>query len=81
VAERGKDAEHTGISDQDVELAVAFMQRSAQPVDARLILEVERDQCGLAADRADGVVELFQPTDRARDCDDVRAGTRQRTRY
>ncbi|MGY3459547.1 hypothetical protein ACVWW5_004997 [Bradyrhizobium sp. LM3.4] len=74
---RGR-AEHAGIADEDVELAVAFVQAGAEPRDAVGIGEVERHQRCAAAVIADLVVELFQPALRARHSHDMRAGPRER---
>src|SRR5207248_4466307 len=49
VAERRGGAGDAGITDEDVELAVALMQRGAKPGDAVEIAEVERHQRRAAA--------------------------------
>ena len=51
MAERGERPENAGIADQDVEPAEALVQRKPEPVDALVVLEVERDQRGGAAER------------------------------
>ena len=68
-----------GIADENVELAVALMQRCAEPRDAVEIGEVERHQRGAAAVFADLVVKFLQPALRARDGHDMRAGAGKRT--
>lgn len=77
MADRGDDAEDGGIGGQHVELAPALVDRAAEPVDAGHVGEVERHQRRLSARRADFVVQLLEPADRARRGDDVRAGRRQ----
>src|SRR4029077_8417632 len=62
-----------GIADQDVELAVALVQRGAKPRDAVEIGEAERHQRGAAAVLPDLVVELLKPALGARDGYDMRA--------
>ena len=49
MAERRERAEHAGIADQDVELAVALVERGAEPVDAVVVLQVERHERRRAA--------------------------------
>ena len=80
MAERRGGAGDAGIADENVELAVALMQRRAEPRDAVEIGEVERHQRGAAAVFADLVVEFFQPALRARDGHDMRAGAGKRAR-
>ena len=80
MAERRGGAGDAGIADENVELAVALVQRRAEPGDAVEIGEVERHQRGAAAVLADLVVELFQPALRPRDRHDMRAGFGQRAR-
>src|SRR6187455_2033479 len=69
-----------GIADENVELAVALMQRGAEPRDAVEIGEVERHQRGAAAVLADLVVEFLKAALRASDGHDMSAGAGQRTR-
>ena len=73
MAERRGGAGDAGIADENVDLAVALMQRRAEPGDAVEIGEVERHQRGAAAVLADLVVEFFQAALRARDGNDMRA--------
>ena len=80
MAERRGGAGDAGIADENVDLAVALMQRRAQPGDAVEIGEVERHQRGAAAVFADLVVEFLQPALRARDGHDMRAGAGKRAR-
>ena len=80
MAERRGRAGDAGIADENVELAVALVQRSAEPGHAVEIGEVERHQRGAAALFADLVVEFFQPALRARHRHDMRAGLGQRER-
>ena len=71
---------NTGIADQDVELAMALVQRCAEACDAVEVGEVERHQCGAAAIVADIVVEFFEACLRSRHGYDMRAGLCQRAR-
>ena len=80
MAERRGRPGDAGIAEENVEPAVALVQRRAEPGDAVEIGEVERHQRRAAAFIADLVVELFQPALRARHRNDVRAGLRQRQR-
>ena len=65
---------------QDVELAVALVQRRAEPGDAVEIGEVERHQRGAAAVFTDLVVELFEAALGSRHRHDVRAVPGKRAR-
>ena len=80
MAERRGRAGDAGIADENVELAVALMQRGAKPGDAVEIGEVERHQCGAAAVVADLVVEFLEAALRARHRHHMRAGLCQRAR-
>ena len=80
MSERRGGAGDTGIADENVEPAVAFVQRRAEPGDAVEIGEIERHQRRRAAVLADFVVELFEPGLRPRHRHDMRAGLRQRAR-
>src|ERR1700733_5514132 len=80
MAERRGGAGDAGIADEDIELAVTFMQRRAEPGDAVEIGEVERHQSGAAAVLADLVIELFEAALRPRHRDNMRAGLGQRAR-
>ena len=80
MAERRGRTGDAGIADKNVELAVALVQRRAEPGDAVVIGEVERHQRGAAAVFADLVVELFQPALRPRHRHHMRAGLCQRAR-
>jgi len=51
-----------------------------EPVDPVIVLQVERHERRGAARRLDGVVDLFQPADRAGDRDHMRAGFGERDR-
>src|SRR4030088_3198588 len=78
--ERRGGAGDAGIADEDVELAMAFMQRRAEPGDAVEIGQIERHQGRSSAVFADFVVELFEPALRARHRNHMRAGFGERTR-
>ena len=80
MAERRGGAGDAGIADENVELAVALMQRRAKPGDAVEIGEIERHQGGAAAVLTDLVVEFLEPALRSRHRHDMRAGLRQRAR-
>ena len=70
---RGRTAD-AGIADENVELAVALMQRRAEPRDALEIGEVERHQRGAAATFTDLVVEFLEAALRSRHRHDMRTG-------
>jgi len=74
MAERRRGPGDAGIADENVDLAVAFVQGETEPGDAVEIGEVERHQRGGAAVLADLVVEFFEATLRARHGDDMGAG-------
>src|SRR5437773_7280649 len=80
MAERRGGAGDAGIAHQNVELAMALVQRGAKAGDAVGIREVERHQRGAAAVFPDLVIEFFQPALRARHRHDMRAGLRQSAR-
>src|SRR5687768_9256062 len=80
MAERGKLPEHAGIGEQHVELAPALEDRLAEPVDSRIVLDIERYKRGGAAELADGVVQFLQPADGARHGNHVGAGRREALR-
>ena len=73
-------AEQAGVGEEAVEAAPALEERPAQPVDAGAVLEVEGNERGRTAPGADGVVQLFQPADGARDGNHVGAGFGERQR-
>ena len=66
MAERREDAELGGIADEDVEPAPAVQNPRGELVDLDEIAQVERDEGGAAAGRANRVVDLFEAADRAR---------------
>ena len=76
---RGRSGD-AGIADENIELAVALMQRSPEPGDAVKVGEVERHQRGAAAVFADLVVELFEARLRSRHRHDMRTGFCERAR-
>src|SRR5258706_10826575 len=78
--ERRGGACSAGIADEDVELAMALMQRRAKPGDAVEVGEVERHQRRAAAVLSDLVVELFETALRSRHRNHMRAGFRERAR-
>ena len=58
---RGRQqAERAGAGGEAIELAEALEQRRGEAVDRGIVLQVERDQRGFAAEFADIVVEFFQ---------------------
>ena len=76
--ERRKRSENPGIADEHVEPPETFVQGRAEPVNAGVVLEVERHERRRSAQRLDRVVEFFKPADRARERDDMGARFRQR---
>src|SRR5258705_10372000 len=76
---RGRTGD-AGIADEDVELAMALMQRRAKPGDAVEIGEVERHQRRAAAAFSDLVVELFETALRSRHRNHMRAAIRELAR-
>ena len=82
MGERREHPELTGIADQDVEPAIAFVEGRRQFVDLCEIAQVEGHERGAAATGTNGVVELFEAADRARSQHDMRAfaGKAQRDR-
>ena len=73
-------AEDTGVADQNVEPAVTLVERAAETVDPRVILQVQRHEGGGAALGADRVVDLLETADGARHRDHMGAGSRERER-
>src|ERR1700730_10488930 len=80
MTERRGGTGDAGIADEDVELAMAFMECCAKPGEAVEVGEVERHQRGAAAVFADLVVELFKPALGPRHRHDVRALPGERAR-
>src|SRR5258706_16079403 len=78
--ERRGRAGGAGIADENVELGVALMQRSAKARDAVEIYQVERHQRGASAVLSDFVIQLFKAALGACHRDDMRAGLCQRPR-
>ena len=76
MAERGERAEHAGIADQDIELAVALVERRAEPSDAVGSLRSSGTSVAVAAGAADRIVEFLKPAYGARHRDHMRAGLR-----
>src|SRR5579864_1019505 len=80
MAERRGRTGNAGIADENIELAVALMQRRPEARDAVEIGEVERHESGAAAVFADLVVEFLKATLRSRHRHDVGARLRERAR-
>src|SRR6516225_8441866 len=80
MAERGQRPKNAGIADQHVESSEALVQGGAEPIDALVILEVERHERGRTTQGLDRVIELLEPADRARERDNMGAGAGQRER-
>src|ERR1700724_2153873 len=80
MSERRGRAGDAGIADQNVEFAVALMQRRAEPGDTVEVGEIERHQSGGSAVLSDLVVELFEPGLGPRHRHHMRAGFCQRPR-
>src|SRR5262249_25466110 len=58
--------------------AEALVRGGAEPIDARVVLEVERHERGRSAQALDRVVELLEPADGARERDNMGAGFGER---
>ena len=80
MAERGQRPKNAGIADHHVESSEALVQGGAEPIDALVILEVERHERGRTPQGLDRVIELLEPADRARERDNMGAGAGQRER-
>ena len=80
MAERGQRPKNAGIADHHVESSEALVQGGAEPIDALVILEVERHERGRTTQGLDRVIELLEPADRARERDNMGAGAGQRER-
>src|ERR1700682_136163 len=80
MAERRGRAGGAGIADENVELGVALMQRSAKASDAVEICQGERHQRGAAAVLSDFIVEFLKAALRPRHRDDMRAGLGESSR-
>src|SRR5258708_12726097 len=80
MAERGQRPKNAGIADHHVESSEALVQGRAEPIDALVILEVERHERGRTTQGLDRVIELLEPADRARERDNMGAGAGQRER-
>ena len=75
VVRKGRQgSQYAGIADQHIEALVAFVESQCEPGDAVAVLHIERHQGRGAAGGLDLVVQLFQPTDRARDGHDMGPG-------
>src|SRR5262249_5617265 len=57
-----------------------LVQGRAEPVDALVVLEIERHERGRTAQGLDRVVEVLEPADGARERDNMGAGLGQRER-
>jgi hypothetical protein len=69
MCDRPQTPELTGIADQDIEAAITFGNRAAQPVDACAICEIQRHQCGVLTVRADSIVDFLETANGACDKD------------
>ncbi len=78
--ERRRGAGHARIADENVQLAMTFMQRSSEPGNAIIVDQIKRHQGGAAAVLSDFVVELFKSALRSRHRHDMRAGLCERAR-
>ncbi len=78
MAERGDDAQNTGIGDENVQLAPAFENRSAQPVDCLHVCDVEGNEGRRAACRLNGIVQFFKAAHRACTGNHMRTGFGER---
>jgi len=73
-------AERSGIGDQNVKLAPAFVNRRAQSINRAEIRQVERHKRRLAADLVDLVIHFFKPANRSGDQNDMCAFCRHAER-
>ena len=73
MAHRREGAELAGIGDEDVEPAIALVERRRQIVDLGEVAQIERHQRRSAAGGADPVVGFFEAADRAPSQDEKRA--------
>ena len=72
---QGRDlAEDAGIADEDVEPAPTLVEGGAETVEGLVIVEVDRNERGADAHRANRVVELLERALRAGQGDHMRAG-------
>ena len=74
----GKRPENPGIADENIESAVALVERRAEPSDALGVLRGRPGPGWPYHRRADGVVELLKPSDGARHRHHMRAVARVR---
>ena len=75
--DRGQSPERAGGVHQHVEPAEALMKARADRIDLVALRQIQRQQRGTAADRADRIVGLFQAALGARGDHHVRAKPRQ----
>src|SRR6516162_1130040 len=78
--ERGQRPKNAGIADHHIESSETLVQGRAEPVDAQVVLEVERHERGRSAQALDRIVELLEPADGARERDNMGAGFGERER-
>jgi hypothetical protein len=74
MTERRRWAGNTGIADEDVELAMTFVESGPEPCNSLEVREIERDQRCAAAILADLVIEFFKAALGPCDRDHVRSG-------
>src|SRR5688572_15000384 len=75
MGQRRHFAENARVADQDVELAPALVDGTAEAINGVEIREVDRDERSGAAKGANLVVELFEGALRAGEGDHMRAGS------
>ena len=80
MVERRGHARDRRIADENVELSVTLVQRRREAINALIVTNVERRQRCRTPFGANGVVELLQAADRARDGNHMRAGAGERER-
>src|SRR5262249_18002239 len=69
-----------GIADHHIESSETLVQGRAEPIDAGVVLEVERHERGRSTQALDRVVELLEAADGARERDNMAAGFGERER-
>src|SRR6516165_9954439 len=77
MAERREDAEFGGVANEDVQPTPAVEQPRCELVDLDEVAQVDGDERSGAAGTADGVVDLFEATDRSGGKHDMSALARE----
>src|ERR1700730_11290273 len=80
MTERRQRQKNSGMPKLQVESSETLVQGRTEPIDALVVLEVERHERGRTTQGLDRVIELLEPADRARERDNMGAGAGQRER-